>query len=62
MNCSLRFLFLADDQHPVWYSAAVDYLLQGSMCCAFRDGVLHTLVITSVITWLFELLLPFYNL
>ncbi len=22
-------------------------LLQGSMCCAFRDGILHTLVVTS---------------
>ncbi len=28
-------------------SAAVAHLLQGSMCCAFRDGILHTLVVTS---------------
>ncbi len=29
-------------------SAAVAHLLQGSTCCAFRDGILHTLVVTSV--------------
>ncbi len=34
-------------RHPVWSSAAVAHLLQGSMCCVFRDGILHTLVITS---------------
>ncbi len=34
VNCSLRFLFLAD-------------LHQGSMGCVFRDGILHTLVVTS---------------
>ncbi len=28
-------------------STAVDHMLQGSMCCAFRDGILHTLVVTS---------------
>ncbi len=28
-------------------SAAVAHLLQGSTCCVFRDGILHTLVITS---------------
>ncbi len=28
-------------------SAAVAHLLQGSTCCAFRDGLLHTLVVTS---------------
>ncbi len=31
----------------MWSSAAVDHLLQGSMCCVFRDGILHTLVVTS---------------
>jgi len=31
----------------VWSSAAVAHLLQGSMCCAFRDGILYTLVVTS---------------
>ncbi len=31
----------------MWSSAAVDHLLQGSTCCAFRDGILHTLVVTS---------------
>ncbi len=35
------------ERHPVWYSAAVTHLLQGSTCCAFRDGTLHTLVVTS---------------
>ncbi len=47
MNCSLRFLFLADDRHPVWSSAAGAHLLQGSMCCVFRDSILHILVVTS---------------
>ncbi len=32
----------------MWSSAAVAHLFQGSMCCAFRDGILHTLVVTSV--------------
>ncbi len=31
----------------MWSSAAVAHLLQGLMCCAFRDGILHTLVVTS---------------
>ncbi len=31
----------------MWSSAAVVHLLQGSMCCVFRDGILHTLVVTS---------------
>ncbi len=31
----------------MWSSAAVAHLLQGSTCCAFRDGILHTLVVTS---------------
>ncbi len=45
-NCSLRFLFLTgwQERHPVWSSAAVAVLLQG---CVFRDGILHTLVLTS---------------
>ncbi len=29
----------------MWSSAAVAQLLQGSTCCAFRDGILHTLVV-----------------
>ncbi len=33
--------------HPVWPSAAVAHLLQGLTCCAFRDGILHILVVTS---------------
>ncbi len=31
----------------MWSFAAVAHLLQGSKCCAFRDGILHTLVVTS---------------
>ncbi len=31
----------------MWSSAAGAHLLQGSMCCVFRDGILHTLVVTS---------------
>ncbi len=31
----------------MWSSAAVTHLLQGSMCCVFRDGILHNLVVTS---------------
>ncbi len=36
------------ERHPVWSSAAGAHLLQGSTCCVFRDGILHTLVVTSV--------------
>ncbi len=31
----------------MWSSAAVAHLLQGSPCCVFRDGILHSLVVTS---------------
>ncbi len=31
----------------MWSSAAVAHLLQDSTCCVFRDGILHTLVVTS---------------
>ncbi len=34
------------ERHPVWSSAAGVHLLQGSTCCEFRDGILHTLVVT----------------
>ncbi len=34
-------------RHPVWSSAAVAHLLQCLTCCAFRDGILHILVVTS---------------
>ncbi len=37
VNCSLR----------VCSFAAVVHLLQGLTCCAFRDDILHTLVVTS---------------
>ncbi len=33
----------------MWSSAAVAHLLQGSTCCAFRDGILHTLVVIIII-------------
>ncbi len=29
----------------MWSSAAGAHLLQGSTCCVFRDGILHTLVV-----------------
>ncbi len=32
---------------PVWSSAAGAHLLQGSMCCVFRDDILQILVVTS---------------
>ncbi len=31
----------------MWSSAAGVHLLLGSTCCVFRDGILHTLVVTS---------------
>ncbi len=31
----------------MWSSAAGAHLLQGSTCCTFRDGILHTFVVTS---------------
>ncbi len=31
----------------MWSSAAVAHLLQGSMCCAFKEGILHTFVVMS---------------
>ncbi len=43
-----RFPVLSwQERHAVWSSAAVAHLLQCSMCCVFRDGLLHTLVVTS---------------
>ena len=51
-NCSLSFLFVADRswQNPVWSSAVVAHLLQGSTCCAFRDALLHTSGINKAIS------------
>ncbi len=31
----------------MWSSAAVAHLLKGLTCCAFRYGILRTLVVTS---------------
>ncbi len=48
--CELQTTFpvlIWQERHPVWSSAAVTHLLQGSTCCAFRDGILHTSVVTS---------------
>ncbi len=48
--CELLSLFpvlIWQERHPVWSSAAVSHLLQGSTCCTFRDRILHTLVVTS---------------
>ncbi len=33
----------------MWSSAAVAHLLQGSMCCVFRDAPLHTSVVMSAL-------------
>ncbi len=38
------------ERHPVWSSAVVVHLLQGSTCCVFRDGILYTLV-ERVVIW-----------
>ncbi len=35
------------ERHSVCSSAVEAHLLQGSTCCVFRDGILHTLVVTS---------------
>ncbi len=45
VNCSLRFLFLADRSGTRCGFCCCSHLLQGSMCCVFRDGILHTLVV-----------------
>ncbi len=49
LNCSLRFLFLADRSgHPVWSSAAVAPSASGFRCVVRSEMVfLHTLVVTS---------------
>ncbi len=45
------FMFFTPNSDPtIWMSqkkSAVAHLLQGLTCCAFRDGILHTLVVTS---------------
>ncbi len=47
-NCSLHFPVLSwQERRPVWSSAAVAHLLQCSTCCAFRDGILHSLAVKS---------------
>ncbi len=38
----------------MWSSAAVAHLLQGSTCCAFRDDILHTWVVSN--EWLLMVL------
>lgn len=45
-NCSFSLLFL-QEWHLVSSSAAVARLVQESMCCAFRDALLHSLLVTS---------------
>lgn len=47
LSHSLPFLYLADRTTPVWSSAAVAHLCKGLMCCSFRDGILHFLVVKS---------------
>ncbi len=42
------FPFLSwQERHQVSSSAAVAHLLQGLTCCELRDGIWHTLVVTS---------------
>ncbi len=45
--CELFPVLIWQKRHPVWSSAAVVHLLQGLMCCVFRDGILQILVVTS---------------
>ncbi len=40
-------VLISQERHPVWSSAAGAHLLQGSMCCAFRDVIIHSLIVTS---------------
>lgn len=47
VNCSLSFLLADRKLHLIWFSAVVAHLLQGLVCCAFTDPVLHALVVTS---------------
>ncbi len=47
LNCILDFLFLADRSGTGVVFCCCSHLLQGSTCCAFRDGILHILVVTS---------------
>ncbi len=53
VNCSLRFLFLADRS-----GTRCGLLLQGSTCCVQRWYSAYL----GCNEWLFELLLPFYHL
>ncbi len=43
----VRIITSWQERHPVGSSAAVAHPLQGSTCCGFRDGILHTYVVTS---------------
>ncbi len=48
VNCSLHFLFLADRSGSrCGLLLLLPICFPGSTCCAFRDGILHTLVVTS---------------
>lgn len=48
MNFNLSFLLLADSGSALCgFLPAVADLLQGSICCAFRDALLHPLAVTS---------------
>ncbi len=44
---AVMYQTIEKNNHSVWSSAAVVHLLQGSMCCVFRDGILQILVVTS---------------
>lgn len=56
---SPQILVLMQKWQPVWSSAAVPHMIQGSMCCVFRDALFYMSVVLQL---LFELLLPLYHL
>lgn len=53
VQCLIYFFFVFIFMHvpsfswPAWSSAAVAHCLQGLTCCAFRDAILHSLVVLS---------------
>lgn len=52
-------VFSRQEWDPMWSSVDAAHLLQSSKCCAFKDALLHSLVVTS---GYFKLLLPSYKL
>ncbi len=48
------------ERHPVWSSAAGAHLLQGSMCCVFRDGILGAVLRLLSLEWQMTIWSRFY--